>query len=84
MNWRDRLRDAVNRSGKKHSVIAYEAALLAQLCPASSPECIAILASIRSFASPTLPGRTSDGFSMSRDSSSPVSKGRKCGRSPES
>ncbi len=25
VNWRDRLRDAVNRSGKKHSVIAYEA-----------------------------------------------------------
>lgn len=24
-DWRDRLRDAINRSGKKHSVIAWEA-----------------------------------------------------------
>jgi hypothetical protein len=25
MDWRERLRDAINRSGKKHSVIAWEA-----------------------------------------------------------
>jgi transcriptional regulator with XRE-family HTH domain len=27
MNWRERLRDAINRSGKKHSVIAWEAGI---------------------------------------------------------
>jgi transcriptional regulator with XRE-family HTH domain len=27
MNWRDRLRDAVNRSGKKHSYIAEDAGI---------------------------------------------------------